>query len=307
MTEHPSQVSAEFHNLDSIWNPLNAAASESTFQALLPAAYLLTHQNRCYLVELLIQIARTQTIQRKLSESRKNLEEAEKILNEDETLCQAPVKIRYLLEKGRLYMFEKTPSQSRIVFEKAYNLAKNSGEDHFVVEVAQMMAMIEPQKSQQDWIVRAIEIAEKSPQEKAKRWLGGLYASLGWKLYDLRRFDACLEIFQKSLSHLKIYGTDREVFVAKWSIGKVLRIMNQTEDALVIQKALLAELGIGGIRDGRLYEELAECLQTLERTTEAQLYFELAYRELSNDVWVADNQPLKLKRMKDLGKVKEKG
>src|SRR6185312_882732 len=133
---------------------------------------------------------------------------------------------------------------------------------------------------------------------------GGLYTTLGWKLYDLRQFESSLQAFQKALSNHKVQGTPRETFVAQWSIGKVLRAMGKTEEALSIQKTLLAELGIGGERDGRLYEELAECLQTLRRTTEAQLYFELAYRELSSDEWVTDNQPLKLKRMKDLGKVK---
>jgi tetratricopeptide (TPR) repeat protein len=183
-------------------------------------------------------------------------------------------------------------------------LSINSAEDYFAVEIAQLLAATEPQKAQQEWISRGIEIAENSPLPKSKRWLGGLYTSLGWKLYDLRQFESSLGAFQKALRHHKAQGTSREAFVAQWSIGKVLRATGKTEEALSIQKALLAELGIGGERDGRLYEELAECLQTLKRTTEAQLYFELAFRELSADEWIRDNQPVKLKRMKDLGKVK---
>jgi len=306
MTDNSSKVSVEFLDLDSLWDPLDAVASEKAFKALLPLAADFTGKDRYYLIELLIQISRTQTAQKKALESRMSLDEAEKILKEEEAVCPASVRIRWLLEKGRLFISERIPSQARAVFEEAYTLAKNLGEDHFVVEAIQMMAIIESQKSQKDWIVKAINIAEGSPQERAKRALGSLYASLGWKLYDLRQFEKSLEVFQKSLSHLKIHGNNREVFVAKWSIGKVLRVMKKTEDALMIQKALLSELGIGGVRDGRLYEELAECLHTLERSTEAQLYFELAYKELSHDEWITDNQPVKLKRLKDLGKVKEK-
>jgi len=297
---------ADLRNLDSLWNPLDAAASESVFQKLLTVAHQLSGEERCYLVELWLQIARAQTVQRKFAESRLSLATAEALLGEAGAGYQVHIKIRWLLEKGRLLISEKTPSQARALFEEAWTLAKNSGEDHLIVEIAQMMATIEPQKSQAGWIVKAIQIAEASVQQKVKRSLGGLYASFGWHLYDLRQFEKSLEVFQKSLSHLTIYGNEREIFVAKWATGKVLRAMNKTEDALVIQKALLDEMGITGAQDGRLYEELAECLQTLKRSTEAQLYFELAYRELSNDEWMTDNQPVKLKRMKDLGKVKEK-
>ena len=301
-----SNPSTQPQDLDSLWNPLDGAASEAAFRELLPAASHLTGKDRCFLIEVLTQIGRAQAVQRKFSESRSTLEEAEKLLKEQEAIYRVSAKIRWLLERGRLFIFEKEPSQARIAFAEAWTLAVNSGEDHLAVEVAQMMAVVEPQKTQQEWLSKAIQIAENSPQQKAKRLLGSLYTSFAWKLYDLRQFEKSLETFQKSLSHLKIHGTEREIFVAKWSAGKVLRAMNKTEDALVIQKALLSELGIGGARDGRLYEELAECLQTLQRASEAQVYFELAYRELSNDEWVTDNQPVKLKRMKDLGKVKEK-
>jgi tetratricopeptide (TPR) repeat protein len=212
--------------------------------------------------------------------------------------------IKDLIEKGKFYISEKTPSQARACFVEAWNLAKESGEDCYVVEVAQMMALIEPQKTQQDWILKAIDVAENSTQEKAKRLLGNLYTSLAWKLFDLRQFDKALETFQKSLVHLKSWGTQREIFVVKWSTGKVLRAMNRPADALAIQKSLLSEIGIGGQPDGRLYEELAECLQTLHKTEEAELYFAMAYKELSSNEWITDNQPVKLKRMKDLGKVK---
>jgi tetratricopeptide (TPR) repeat protein len=306
MTENASDVSVEFHDLDSLWNSVNAARSEAAFQALLPVASRFEGRDRCNLIELLAQIARAQTTQKKISEARVSLDEAEKLLKDLQAVCPVSVKIRWLIEKGRLFILERTPSQALVVFENAYMLAKDSGEDHFVVEIAQMMAMIDSQKSQLDWIMRGIRIAEDSSQLKARQWLGTLYASLGWKLYDLHKYEKSLEIFQKSLTYLKASGTEREVFVARWSIGKVLRTMKKTEEALEIQKGIIADLGIGGIRDGRFYEELAECLHSLERAEEAQLYFELAYHELSNDEWTANNQPGKLKRMKELGKVKEK-
>jgi tetratricopeptide (TPR) repeat protein len=304
MEDSHSQLLAKFYDLEQLWSPADIAASEANYRALLLDGQKLTGRERSYLIELYSLIARAEAYQEKFTEARDTLEIAETILEEEQSCYLVTAKIRWLIESGRLYILAKTPSPAKKYFSEAWTLSINSAEDYFAVEIAQLLAVTEPQKTQQAWIERAIDIAESSPLPKSKKWLGGLYTSLGWKLYDLRQFESALEAFQKSLRHHKAHGSPRERFVAQWSIGKVLRTLGKTEEALSIQQALLAELGIGGERDGRLYEELAECLQTLKRTTEAQLYFELAYRELSADEWIKDNQPVKLKRMKDLGKVK---
>jgi tetratricopeptide (TPR) repeat protein len=304
MEESNSRIMSKFQDLDLLWNPADVKASEAAYRALLSEGQNLTGRERSYLIDLHSLIGRAEAVQEKFAEARLSLDAAEVLLEEQQAVFPVSVKIRWLIEKGRLHILAKTPSQAKGFFSDAWALSINSGEDYFAVEIAQLMATSEPQKTQQKWISHAIEIAENSPLPKAKRWLGGLYTSLGWKLYDLRQFESSLGTFQKALRHHKAQGTPREAFVAQWSIGKVLRALGKIEEALSIQKALLAELGIGGERDGRLYEELAECLQALKRTTEAQLYFELAYRELSADEWLKDNQPVKLKRMKDLGKVK---
>jgi len=304
MEEINSDSLEKFQDLDRFWSPVDPAGSEAAFRALMSDAEKLVGRDRCHLIELHCLIGRSEALQNKFSEARASLERAEALLEEEQAAYRVSARIRWLIEKGRLHILEKTPSQATRLFSEAWSLSINSGEDYFAVEIAQLMAATEPQKTQQEWIKRAIEIAENSPLQKTKRWLGGLYTSLGWKLYDLRQFENALGAFQKALRHHKALGTPREAFVAQWTIGKVLRAQGKIEDALSIQKALLSELGIGGVRDGRLYEELAECLQALKRTTEAQLYFELAFRELSGDEWIKDNQPLKLKRMKDLGKVK---
>ncbi|MEK6580289.1 MAG: hypothetical protein AABZ55_13775 [Bdellovibrionota bacterium] len=278
--------------------------SEARLRGLLEGARDLTGQNRGHLVEILALIARTEAQQGKFSEARKSLEEADLILKEEAALAWVAPKIRWLIEKGRLNILEKTPSQARILFSEAWNLAVNSNEDFFAVELTQLMAMIEPQKVQQEWIHRGIEIAEKSKLAKAKSRLGTLYMTLGWKLYELRQFEKSTGLFERALKEFKNSEKKREAFIAEWSIGKVLRVLGKTEAALALQQRLLAELGLSGQRDGRLYEELAECLQTLKRTEEAQSYFGLAYKEFSSDEWVTDNQPVRLKRMKDLGKIK---
>lgn len=299
-----SDTVGKFQSLDQLWNPADPNASESSLRALLPEGQKLADQDSGFLIELYCLIARAEAVQGKFSQAHSSIDQAHALLESKQAVCSLSPKIRWLIERGRLHILEKTPSQARALLSEAWNLAIDSGEDYFTVEIAQLMAATEPQKTQQDWLTRAITIAENSPQQKSKFWLGGLYTSLGWKFYDLRQYENAIEAFRNALRHHQARGTQREAFFAQWAIGKVLRVQGKTEEALEIQKALLAELGIGGQREGRLYEELAECLQALRRTTEAQLYFELAYRELSEDAWVKDNQPQDLKRMKDLGKVK---
>jgi tetratricopeptide (TPR) repeat protein len=304
MNPGESDIKTKLLDLDLLWNPLNPDGSKAAFEALLPEAERLVSEDHTFLIELRSLIGRAEAFAKRYPEALASLKLAEQLLGEQKAVYRVSAKIRCLIERGRLHVLERTPSQARTLLSEAWTLAIHSGEDYLAVEAAQIIATIEPQKQQQEWILRGIEIAERSPQTKPKRWLGTLHATLGWKLFELRQFDTALATFQQALRHLKTQGTDREQFVARWSIGRVLRAQGKTEEALSIQNALLAELGIGGARDGRLYEEIAECLQSLNRAQDAKLYFELAYRELSNDPWVKDNQPQELKRMKTLGNVK---
>ncbi|HUP56679.1 MAG TPA: hypothetical protein VM598_04445 [Bdellovibrionota bacterium] len=304
MNPGESDLRTKLLDLDLLWNPLDPDASKAAFEALLPEAERLASEDHSFLIELRSLIGRAEAFSKRYPEALASLKLAEQLLADQKSVYRVSAKIRWLIERGRLHVLERTPSQARALLMEAWTLAINSGEDYFAVEAAQIIATVEQQKQQQEWILKGIEIAERSPQPKPKRWLGTLHATLGWKLFELRQFDVALATFQQALRHLKTQGTGREQFVARWSIGRVLRAQGKTEEALAIQNALLAELGIGGVRDGRLYEEIAECLQSLNRAQDAKLYFELAYRELSNDPWVKDNQPQELKRMKTLGNVK---
>ena len=297
MTDNSFAAAHSSPNYDKLCDPADPASSEAALRELLPSS----GDSRA---ELLTVIARVQGQQKKFADANASLAESEKLLQDPESTYRVSTRIRWLLEKGRIQNLERIPSQARNSFIEAWTLAVNSGEDDLAVDVAQMMAAIEPMKAQQDWIARAVQIAESSPQDQPKRRLGTLYAVQAWRHFDVRQYEKSLEVFQKALSHLKSNGSPREAFVAKWSVGKVLRALNRTEEALTLQKSLLSELGIGGPRDGRVFEELAECLQTLKRSAEAQPYFGLAYEELSKDEWLMDNQAGQLKRLKELGKVK---
>ncbi len=295
---------SEAKDLDLEWRSADPVASEILFRDQLATLRQDPRpENMSREIELLCMIGRSETSQQKLVEALATLEEAEKLLTANSAGYKVSAQIRWLLERGRLFIQQNTPSRARPLFSQAWILAVNSGEDFFTVDIARMMAVIEPIKAQEEWILKGIQVAEQSPQEKPKRWLGGLFSTLAWKQFDLRQYEKAHENLQRSLSYFRKFGTDREVFVARWSVGRVLRQMERTEEALTIQRALHAELGPSATPDGRLYEELAECLLELKQSDEAVHYFALAFQELSKEQKVADNMPLKLKRLKTMGKV----
>jgi tetratricopeptide (TPR) repeat protein len=288
-------------NFDHCMIPHDPAASELRLRAQLPEVAGLAGESRWLLADLLARIAGTEAAQGKLTEARATLDEAEKVLLEPGLAPRA--KIRFLLEEGRLFILMRTPSQARTRFSQAWALAVEAGEDSFTVDIARMMATIEPMKAQESWIRKAIEVAESSEQKEAKAWLGGLYSDLGWRLFDLRQYESALEAHQLALTHYQNRGSMQEQQGARWSVGRLLRQLGRLSEALAQQEALYLETASSGQPDGRVCEEVAECLHGLKKAEAAQIYFERAYRALSAEGRLADRHPLQLKRLKTLGKV----
>jgi len=297
-------VLSENLDFDLQWDPLDPMLSEEKFRQYLQQSQSQNAENWDQQAELWCLIARAQSEQKNLSESRTSLKEAERLLTEKENLKDSPAKIRWLLECGRLSLLQKSPMHARSFLSDAWKLCTESKNDFFAIDVAQMMAALETPKLQQEWVMRAIRIAEESEQLKSKRWLGSLYSNLGWKLFDHLQFEKSFEFFQKALTNYKAYGSEHDVFVAQWSIGKLLRKMNRIPEALAIQQELLGGKITPTLPMGRLYQEIAECLQTMQKPTDAQPFFELAYNALLQDQWVKDNESEELSRLKALGKVK---
>ncbi len=73
-------------------------------------------------------------------------------------------------------------------------------------------------------------------------------------------------------------------------------------EALALQQDLLAEWEKSGEeeQDGYVFEEIAECLLALERTSESRLYFTQAYTLLVRDPWLVAEQDDRLQRLKRL-------
>ena len=87
-------------------------------------------------------------------------------------------------------------------------------------------------------------------------------------------------------------------------MGRTLRSLGRAEEALALQRTLLAEWEAAGEAGPYVLEEIAECLLALGRSDEARPFFARAHTELSKDDWLVKNEPGRLRRLAELGSEK---
>ena len=272
-------------DFDGLWNYEQPAETEEKFRHLLPGVL-----NDDYRLQLLTQIARAQGLQRKFEDAHHTLDEVETQL--DDSLVTA--RIRYLLERGRVYNSSGARAQARPLFLQALELAQANGEDFYAVDAAHMLAIVEPPDEQLGWNLKALELAENAQEERAHSWLGSLYNNIGWTYHDLGQYEQALDTFQKALEWREGQDQERETQIARWCVARTLRSLDRIPEALVI----LRELELHA--DGYTHEELGECLLLQGDEQAAQPYFARAYDNLSQDPWLVANEPARLERLHQL-------
>ena len=282
-------------DFDSLWDYDHPGPTEKKFRELLPAA--VDSLDISYLAELLTQIARAEAMQRKFPDAQKTLDRVEKALPK----AVQRVSVRYLLERGRILSLSGKAREAQSRFQEAYNVALISKMDLYAVDAAHMMAIAEPEKAL-DWNLKALDLAEKSADEKTRKWKVVLYNSIGWNYFDQKDYQEALFMFQKALELYEELGDPLKIRTAKWCVAKVLRVIEHTEEALELQRGLFEEYQAEGKRNGYVYEEIAESLLVLGQEQESQEWFAAAYAELSKDPRIARDQN-RLNRLKELGQV----
>ena len=283
-------------DFDVLWDYNHPDSTEAAFRNLLPLAE--QSGDLSYRTQLLTQIARAQGLQMKFADAHRTLDSVDVMLADDMVVPR----LRYLLERGRVYNSAGEPDSARPYFMRAWDLAGSTGEDFYAVDAAHMMAIVEPPEEQLVWAARAMQTAEASPDERAKRWLGSLYNNTGWTYHDMGEYDEALDMFEKSLAWNREYGNEERVRIARWTIARAYRSLGRVEEALAMQRELEEETASQGLHaDGYVFEEIGECLLLLGRDDEARGYFARAYDLLSKDPWLVKNEAARLERLKTLG------
>jgi tetratricopeptide (TPR) repeat protein len=278
-------------DFDQLWDYDHPAETEQKFRALLDSAQ--ASGSPSYYAQLLTQLARTQSLQRKFAEAHQILDEVHGLLNGKTVTAH----IRYLLERGRAFNSAKQVEQARPLFLQAWEMAGAAGEDFYAVDAAHMLGICESREEQLAWNYKALTAAEKSTDPKARGWLGSLYNNMGWTEHDAGKFSEALELFEKALKFRAEQGQEKQRRIAQWCVARCLRSLDRVTEALALQQ----ELEALGDNDGYVFEELGECLLLLGRERESTSYFAKAYELLSKDSYLVENESSRLPRLKTLG------
>ena len=282
-------------DFDILWNYQNPKETEEKFMELLQQAE--KSGNISYQAQLLTQIARTQGLQRGFEKAHKTLDKADSLITDDHKLA----KIRYFLERGRVYNSSGNPGKAKTLFLEAWEFGVNYKLDLYAIDAAHMMGIVEPPEKQLDWSLKALDLTEKTEDKRAKDWLGPLYNNIGWTYHDLKEYEKALELFRKGLKWREEINDENGIRIAKWSVARTYRSLNKIDEALEIQLALLNEYEEKQIeQDGYVFEELGELYLIKKDTVQSKKYFKLAYEYLSRDQWLVANEQERLNRLKEL-------
>lgn len=277
-----------------LWDYQKPGETRKRFQGLLDE--LDREKHRDLRLEVQTQIGRTWGLEGGFGKAHDILDEVKKRLEG----AGPRVRVRYLLERGRVFNSSGKAGDARPLFLEAWDLARESEDHGLAVDAAHMVGIVEKGEKSLEWNQRAIDYAEKTGEPRALDWLGSLYNNTGWSYHEMGKFEEALGLWQKALLWQKERspGTDRER-VARYMVGRGLRSLKRFQEALEIQQNLLAEIeGLELESDGYVHEEVAECLLALGKEEEARGQFGLAYDQLSKDDWLVEHEPDRLARLK---------
>jgi len=273
-------------DLAPLWNWSDAAASEATFRALQAE-----HRGDDAL-QVRTQVARALGLQGKFAEGHAELDAMADALGG----ASPVVSVRYYLERGRLHNSSGEPAVARPFFESAWERARSASLDGLAVDAAHMVGIVAPPPEGEAWTRKALDYASASDDPAAKRWRGSLLNNLASTLHDGGRFAEALPLFEEAVLVREAQGRGKSWFIARWSVGRCLRSLGRLDDALALQRALLAD----GHDGGYLQEELGELLLARGQPADAHPHFVAAHEQLGADPWLAKHEPARLARLAEL-------
>src|SRR4029077_11579678 len=145
--------------------------------------------------EVLTQLARVKGLRGLFPEGEALIVEAEQASEGG-----AAARARILMERGRLLRSNDDVAGAAPLFEAAFKVAIEGGEQALAADAAHMGALAAPdRKGKLAWTDRGIEIASASSDPQVYYWLGPLYNNLGWEYHEAGEYEAALDAFRRAL------------------------------------------------------------------------------------------------------------
>ena len=280
-------------DIDALWEYDDPAVSEARFKSAI------TDARGDERLELLTQIARTYSLRGRFDDANHALDD---VASELANAGPRP-HVRYLLERGRVFNSSGVPDRARPFFVEAWGQARAADLDGLAVDAAHMVAIThggtEPAI---DWNRKALDLARRSTDPRARALIPALLNNTGWDLHDMGRYREALPFFQEALKEWTARARPAQTRFARWSVARCLRSLDRFSEALPMQLALEREDTARGKVDGYVLEELAELYESLGQRTAARPYFARAADVLSKDEDFVKNEPERLARLRSMGR-----
>jgi tetratricopeptide (TPR) repeat protein len=298
-TSMPLAADRDFsERLDALWDFDAPAIAEARFRAELAKHPMPSREAR----ETTTQVARALGLQRKFAEADSVLD----TLADDLDKAPARIRVRYLLERGRVRNSGGKPADAVPLFKEAASASLRDalpGADYYRVDALHMLAIATSPDERLDWNLRALAAADATAEPRARGWRGSLLNNIGWTYHDRGDYATALDYWQKGLTAREAAGDKARARIAKWTVARGLRSLNRLDEAEKIQRALVVEDEKAGSPDGYVYEELAEIALARNDAATAKPWAAKAYNLLKNDIWLAANEKARLARLADIGEV----
>lgn len=282
-------------DFDKLWNYNKPADTEKKFREVL--SNIKPEDNINYYLQLQTQIARTLGLQMKYEDAHKLLDEVEKQLKSELIIPR----IRYNLERGRTFNSSGKKDKSIHYFLDAYHLGMENNLDFYTIDAAHMLGIAEKPDEALNWNEIAIELIEKSTNERAKGWLGSLLNNTGWSYFERGDYDTAMDYFKKNVAYHTEKNNKEQLRIAKWCVARTLRAQNKIDEALALQDEIFESMKKNNeTGDGYVFEELGELYLIKDNKEKSKANFKIAYELLSQDGWLMKNEKLRLDRIKKL-------
>lgn len=283
---------ANLPDFNKLWNFRDPAATEKKFRELVEPAR--NSGDASYYLQLLTQIARTQGLQDKFTEAHATLDEVQKQLRDDLKLAR----IRYLLERGRVFNSSNAPDKAKPLFVEAWELASANNETKYAADALHMLAIVEPLPADKiKWNLTTLQYIKEHPQEQ--RWLDAVYNNLGEAYLAAKDYEKALDSFQKLIELSKKAGEEPWIYTKK-DVAKCLRLLNRTDEAIALMQPLYDDLQKKSQPDAWISSELGESLLAKGKKPEARALFKQAYELFQKDDFLMKHESEYINKIKKL-------
>jgi tetratricopeptide (TPR) repeat protein len=177
----------------------------------------------------------------------------------------------------------------------------DEGAAFYEIDALHMLGIASPPAERLDWNLRALEVAERAADARARGWRASLYHNIGWTYFERGDHATALGYWEKSLAVREASGDQQRARIARWTVARGYRALGRLDDAERMQRALAEDNRAAGEEDGYVYEELAELRLARGDAAGAAPLAAKAYALLREDAWLAATEPARLERLAKLG------